>query len=524
MAARTTGIRQRPIPASIRKPASGRLGIPLLLLAASAGWLPGPAIAAGQDLLAAEAADNVVLQWDNAALQAIRATIPGPTVVSRALAVLHTCMFDAWAAYDATAVPTVARRGWRRPVSEATDSNKAQAVSFAAYRALVDLFPTQKAVFDALLSQLGYDASNVSMDTATPAGVGNAASATVLAVRHHDGSNQTGDLAPGAYSDYTGYKPVNTPTNLVDPNRWQPLLVVNSQGQTMTQAYTTPQWGNVTPFALASGSAMRPAPPALYPSADFANQAAELVAISAGLTDVQKVTAEYFADGPNSEFPPGHWALFAQFVSRRDGHTLDDDVKMFFALGNALLDAGICAWDAKRAYDSVRPITAIHFLYAGQLIQAWAGPGQGTRTIRAEDWRPYQLSTVVTPPFPEYFSGHSVFSAAGAEVLKSFTGSDALGASVTFKAGSSFGEPGIVPAMDVTLSFPTFSSAADQAGMSRRYGGIHFARGDLTGRALGRVIGAAVWSKAKTYFDGTAYRTETISIQHPHHPPRTIAH
>jgi hypothetical protein len=285
--------------------------------------------------------------------------------------------------------------------------------------------------------------------------------------------------------------------------------------------YTTPQWGNVTPFAMASGSALRPGPPARYPSADYANQAADLLAISASLTDVQKVTAEYFADGPNSEFPPGHWALFAQFVSRRDGHTLDDDVRMFFALGNALLDAGICAWDAKRAYDSVRPITAIHFLYAGQMIQAWQ-PFRGTQTIRGEDWQPYQLSTVVTPPFPEYFSGHSVFSAAGAEVLKSFTGSDALGYSVTILKGTSRGEVGLVPATDVTLVFPTFSDAANAAGMSRRYGGIHFAQGDLTGRSLGRVIGAAVWAIAKTYFDGTAYRGEAVSTSRPRPSPRTL--
>jgi hypothetical protein len=78
--------------------------------------------------------------------------------------------------------------------------------------------------------------------------------------------------------------------------------------------------------------------------------------------------------------------------------------------------------------------------------------------------------------------------------------------------------------MDVTLSFPTFSSAADQAGMSRRYGGIHFAKGDLTGRALGRVIGAAVWAKAQTYFDGTAHRAQAISIEHRHPAPRTLSH
>lgn len=487
------------------------------LLAASAA----PS-ARGQDLLAARAGDNVVLQWDNACLEAIRRAPPGPTVVSRAIAVLHTAMFDAWSAYDAVAVPTVPRRGWRRPAAERTDANKAEAVSFAAYRAAVDLFPAAKPVYDALMAQLAYDASNASTDPATPAGVGNAAAAAVLEVRHRDGSNQLGDLHAGAYSDYTGYQAVNTPTTLTDPNRWQPLSVVNAQGQAVTQVYTTPHWGNVTPFALPSGSALRPMAPAQHPSAEYASQAADLIALSAGLTDFQKVTAEYFADGPSSEFPPGHWALFAQVVSRRDAHTLDDDVKMFFALGNAVLDAGICAWDAKRAYDSVRPVTAIHFLYAGQTIQAWV-PFSGTQSIPGELWRPYQLATVVTPPFPEFFSGHSVFSAASAEVLKSFTGSDAFGYEVTIKKGTSIGEFGLVPAADLTLSFPTFSSAADAAGMSRRWGGIHFAQGDLTGRSLGRIIGAAVWTKAKTYFDGTAYPSESLSTTRPRSAPRTVA-
>lgn len=463
-----------------------------------------------------------MLLWDDAALQAVRRAPPGPTVVSRALAILHTAMFDAWTAYDATAVPTVMRRGWRRPAAEATAANKTQALSFAAYRALVDLFPTQKPIFDALMTQLGYDASDTSADAATPAGVGNTAAAAVLDLRHRDGSNQLGDLHAGAYSDYTGYQAVNTPSTVVDPNHWQPLLVPNSVGQLTTQVYTTPQWGLVTPFALTSGSALRPGPPAQYPSAEFASQAADLIALSAGLTDFQKVTAEYFADGPSSEFPPGHWALFARAVSLRDGHSLDDDVKMFFALGNALLDAGICAWDAKRAYDSVRPGTAIHYLYGSQMIQAWGGPYQGTRTIRGDQWQPYQLSNVVTPPFPEYFSGHSVFSAASAEVLKTFTGSDAFGFAVTIRRGESVGEPGSVPAADLTLTFPTFSDAANAAGMSRRWGGIHFAQGDLTGRALGRVIGAAVWAKARSYFDGTAYSGEAVSKRLPRPRARVV--
>jgi len=498
-----------------------RSGSRLSVLAAAASL-----VAAGAGLCAdrtdSAAADTVVVVWDEALLAAVRANPPGPTIVARALAVLHTSMFDAWAAYDGTAVPTTARRGWRRPQAEATDANKVQAVSFAAYRAAVDLFPAEKARFDSVLRGLGYDPSDTSTDPATSSGVGNLAASGVLELRHRDGSNQLGDLHAGAYSDYTGYQAVNTPTTVVDPNRWQPLTVVNSAGQAQTQVYTTPHWGNVIPFALTSGSALRPGPPATYPSQAYTDQAVEIITISAGLNDVQKVTAEYFADGPSSEFPPGHWALFGQFVSRRDAHSLDADVKMFFALGNALLDASICAWDAKRAYDSERPGTAIHFLFAGQTIQAWGGPFQGTRSIRGEDWQPYQLSTVRTPPFPEYFSGHSIFSASGAEILKSFTGSDTFGNSVTIRARSSVGEPGVVPTNDVTLSWPTFSDAADAAGMSRRWGGIHFAQGDLIGRALGREVGAMVWAKAKTYFDGTAHHSETIPETHPHPPARTV--
>src|SRR5439155_25372346 len=104
----------------------------------------------------------------------------------------------------------------------------------------------------------------------------------------------------------------------------------------------------------------------------------------------------------------------------------------------------------------------------------------------------------------EYSSGHSNFSADGAEILRLFPGSDRFGASVTFAAGSSVVEPGIAPARDVTLSWETFSDAADQAGMSRRYGGIHFEQGDLDARATGRLAGRAAWAKAQTYFSGTA--------------------
>ena len=447
---------------------------------------------------------SAVYQWDSVTLVAVRNTHAGPPMVARMLAIAHTAMYDAWAAYDAKAIGTRLGASLRRPPSEATTENKERAVSFAAYRSLTDLFPSEQATFNALMLKLGYDVANVSTDISTPEGIGNAAAAAVIAFRHHDGSNQLGDLAPGAYSDYTGYQPVNTPSQVNDPNRWQPLNVPDGQGGVTPQKFIAPQWGNVTPFALTSGAQFRPASvPNLYPSTGYTTQAQELIDLSAHLTDDQKAMVEYWADGPATELPPGHWALFAQFVARRDHHGVDDDAKMFFALANAELDASIAVWDCKRAFDYVRPITAIRFVMAGQQISAWGGPFQGTKTMPGEQWRPYQLGIQPTPAFPEFSSGHSAFSAAGAEILKSFTGSDAFGNSVTIKAGTSAVEPGAAPASDVTLSWPTFSAAADQAGMSRRYGGIHFREGDLQSRAMGRLIGAQAWAKAQTYFAGT---------------------
>ena len=224
--------------------------------------------------------------------------------------------------------------------------------------------------------------------------------------------------------------------------------------------------------------------------------------MSANLTDEHKMIAEYWADGPRSETPPGHWNLLAEYVSRQRHHTLADDVKMFFALNAALLDASVVAWDAKREYDSVRPVTAIAYLFAGKQIRAWGGPGRGTVTMDGRDWTPYQASAFPTPPFPEFLSGHSTFSAAAATIMWLFTGSDHFGASVSFAPGTSRYEPGTTPRKTVTLTWPTFSKAADEAGISRRYGGIHFLKGDYAGRVAGRVVGLSAWRRAVGLWTG----------------------
>ncbi|MFF4622137.1 vanadium-dependent haloperoxidase [Nonomuraea jabiensis] len=461
----------------------------LALVSAAALVLPAsPAQATGP---------NVVVRWNQTLLTAVRTGTLGPPLVARALAIVHTCAYDAWAAYDAVAVGTRLGGSLRRPAAERTAANKAEAISFAAHLAAADLYPAQRATFDALMTELGYDPADAS---SVAAQTGVTACQAVLDHRHADGSNQL-----GGYADTTGYAPVNAPvvvadplTSLNDPGRWAPLTYVNRAGATVTPPFLAPHWGQVASFSgAARGLADAVPPPYAYGSSGFRTQAAEIVSATAALTDRQKSIAEYWADGPNSETPPGHWSLFAQQISARDHHGLDQDVKLFFALANSVMDAGIASWEVKRDHDSGRPITAIRFLYKGQQIPTWGG-----RTVDGATWVPFQAPTFPTPPFAEYVSGHSTFSAAAAEVLKRFTGGDAFGGQAVVVKGSSQVEPGVTPAQDVTLHWRTFTDAADEAGMSRRYGGIHFRLGDLQGRALGRAVGTAAWDRAKAYWTG----------------------
>jgi hypothetical protein len=241
----------------------------------------------------------------------------------------------------------------------------------------------------------------------------------------------------------------------------------------------------------------------------YQGQAATIVQYNANLTDTTKTTADYWANGPHSETPPGHWELFAQYtsaqyVSHRNNNDSNADVKMFFALSNAVFDAGIACWECKRFYEYVRPVNAVRYLNAGQPLVCWGGPGKGTITMPdGANFLPYQEAIVVTPPFPEYVSGHSTFSAAGASILQQSTGSDTFGDSFTATPGSSQIEPGFAPTQSVTLSWSTFSSSAANAGISRQYGGIHFNQGDQDGRVLGKQVATVVWAKAQSYINAT---------------------
>ena len=441
-------------------------------------------------------ASDVVIQWNNAALQAIENTSAGPTVAARALAIAFTAAYDAWAAYDDCAIGTRYGDLLRRPQDEHNNINKSEAISFAVYRTLSNLFPTQVAgVFTPLMLSLGYNPLNISTNTATPAGIGNTEAANIILFRAGDGANQNGDEPNSAfplipYTDYTGYVPANMPVFLAFPSLWQPLGA---------QRYLTPQWGLVTPFALKSGNQFLPEQgPALYPSKNYTEQAKEILHLNANLNNLTKSIALYWADPAGSVTPPGHWNQIAQFVSSRDSLNLNRNVKLFFALNNALLDASIAAWDAKRFYDSVRPVSAIRFLFEDKIVEAWGGPCFGTQSILGQNFQSY----IPTPPFPEFVSGHSTFSAASAEVLKLFTGSDKYGDEVVITAGSSFVEPGCAPTKDVTLRWNTFTKAAEEAGLSRLYGGIHFEEGNLEGQKIGRKVGCQAFNRAQYFITG----------------------
>jgi len=296
----------------------------------------------------------------------------------------------------------------------------------------------------------------------------------------------------------------STPPTRSTTLRWQPLRHPNASGAIVVQKYLTPHWGNVTPFALSSSNQFLPPGPTQRTLLQLDEEITDTLLASATLTDLTKTRAEYWADGPDSETPPGHWLLFAGAVCRARGYSLDQAAKLTFALANAELDASITAWNAKLRWDYVRPITAVRVRMKGKLVLAWAGPYKGTRLIRGETWHPYQAATFPTPPFPEYVSGHSTFSGAGAKVLQQFTGSDLFGARVTVRPGTSFVEPGATPLLPTILTWPTFASARDEAGTSRRLGGIHFPDADLHGRTLGASVGQAAWAKAQGFFNGTA--------------------
>jgi len=576
---------------------------------------------------------SVARRWDEALLDAIRRAMPAPTVHARNLFHLSVVMWDAWAAYDPVAtgylVDEQAAAGDVATARDEAISYAAYRVLSARYITSVggDVSLSQ---FADLMDALCHPVDVTTTEGESPAAVGNRIAAAILAYGRADGSNEANGYAPTDYKPVNGPLVVaQSGATMTDPNRWQPLQLehmISQNGIPVTkgvQQAIGPHWGHVTGFALPDGGArgmpIDPGPPPRLrdPVTDggYKEQAVEVIRLSSQLDPSDRVTmdispgaiggnplgsnagqgyavnpatgqpyapdvvlrgdfgrvmAEFWADGPKSETPPGHWNVLANLVSDElapdlriagAGEAVDRlewDVKLYFALNSAVHDAGIAAWGLKGHYDSPRPISMIRYMagmgqssdpaqpsydvrglplvpdlvelvtaettaaggrhaalagHEGDIaIRAWGGNPDdpatqvgGVTWILGEDWVPYQLPTFVTPAFPAYVSGHSTFSRAAAEVLTAFTGSEYFPGGVsgyTIEAGSLTFEAG--PTTDVRLEWATYFDAADQAGRSRLWGGIHIDADDLTGRRIGADCGKAAWATAQRYYAGTA--------------------
>jgi membrane-associated phospholipid phosphatase len=379
--------------------------------------------------IAVPARADVLTDWNNAALDAIRAGNTPPPIASRALAILHASIYDAVngiaRTHERYLVPSVAPAGASRPA----------AASAAAHKALVHLFPANASNFDALHAAI---LAGIPDSPHKQAGIvwGEFVANQILAARANDGHDAIvpppGGSGPGVW----------VPT----PPAFLPYLL--------------PQWGFVVPFGMSGSSQFRPPGPPSLDSQQYAADYEEVKqlgpAVGSTRTEDQTEIALFWADGAGTETPPGHWNSIAQIIADAQGNTLEENARLFALLNIAMADAAICAWDAKYTFNFWRPVTAI----------AFAEPEL--------NWR----SFIVTPPFPDYVSGHSTFSGAAATVLPLFYGTEDL----PFTIGSDF-LPGVY------RSFATCLDAAAEAAVSRIYGGIHFRFASDDGLQAGISIG-----------------------------------
>lgn len=386
---------------------------------------------------------SVARRWDEALLDAIRRALPNPPLHARNLFHTSVAMWDAWAAYDPTASGYLVKEKDTAPdVAAARNEAISYAAYRVLTSRFIKSVGADVSLseFDNVMDSLCYPLNVTTTTGNDPAAVGNRIAKAVLDYGMNDGSNQAGGYADPSYKPVNPPLVVAQPgTTMTDPNRWQPLQIlhmISQNGIPVTngvQQNVGPQWGHVKSFGLPDGGAagvpIDPGPPPRLgdPATDqvFKDQAVEVIRDSSLLDptspatidispgargnnslgsndgtghpvnpvtgqpyapdvvnqgDFGRVMAEFWADGPNSETPPGHWNVLANLVSDElspnlriggKGLTLDRlqwDVKLYLALNGAVHDAAIAAWGLKGAYDSVRPISMIR--YMGELGQS----------------------------------------------------------------------------------------------------------------------------------------------------------
>jgi hypothetical protein len=575
---------------------------------------------------------SVARRWDEALLDAIRRALPNPPVHARNLFHTSVAMWDAWAAYDPLASGYVFKEKLHAgDVAAARNEAISYAAFRVLSERFLKAVGADESLseFDDVMDSLCYPLTNTATQGDSPAAVGNRIGAAVIAYGLADGSNEANGYKDPTYKPVNDALVVNKPgIAMVDPNRWQPLQLehmISQNGIPITngvQQAVGPYWGHVTTFAIPAGGAdgvpidPGPQPRLGDPATDqaFKDQAVEVIRDSSlldptltttidispatrganelgtndgaghpvnGVTgqpytpelvktgDFARALTEFWADGPKSETPPGHWNVIANATSDALGANLriggagpavdrlQWDVKLYLALNGAVHDAAVAAWGLKGHYDGTRPISMIRYMgslgqssdpslpsydkdglplvpgllevvtkdktaaggpmaalagHEGEIaIRAWQGNPKDPKTqvggvgwILAVAWVPYQLPTFVTPAFQGYASGHSTFSRAAAEVMVGFTGSEWFPGGLSewvIKAGTLKVEQG--PSADVVLEWGTYYDAADQAGQSRLYGGIHVQADDFMGRVIGATCGKDAWALAQRYYAGT---------------------
>jgi len=380
---------------------------------------------------------DLVTDWNSAALEAVRINRTPPPMAARNLAILHASIFDACNGIGQNCQPYFVADKVAGVASETA------AIAAAAHEALVNLYPAQQTNFDAAYNN---DLAQIADGESRRVGIawGKSVADTILQWRSHDGSDAVVNYTPGSGQG------VWIPT----PPAFLPALY--------------PQWPFVACFAMTNGAQFRPPPPPALDSAqwefDF-NLTKDFGRFdSTNRTPEQTEIALFWNDNGGTVTPPGHWNVIAQEVAIQRGNTLEENARLFALLNIALADAGIVAWDCKFTYNFWRPVTAIPN----------ADAAGNPNTTPDPSWLPL----IVTPNFPEYISGHSTFSGAAAAVLADFYGTDNI--SFTTVSDNLSG---------VTRSFNSFSAAAEEAGMSRIYGGIHFWSADMHGLLCGAQLG-----------------------------------
>jgi membrane-associated phospholipid phosphatase len=396
-----------------------------------------PAVESLEDrCLPSHAGGDAVIHWNRTLLDAIRAESTSPPVAARDMAIVEVAVFDAVNSIEPTYAP------YRVHVPAAPGASPQAAAIEAAFQTLSTLFPAERPLFD---QQLHRSLAHIPGGPAKVEGlrVGRAVARKCLAMRQHDGLaaqvSYTPGTAPGEWR----------PT----PPKFAPALL--------------PGWPAVAGFGIKSGAQFRPAGPPALTSAQYAQAFAEVEALgdktSTVRTPDQTQIALFWADNAGTATPPGHWNEIAEQIAARRHTSLLQNARLFAVLDMTLADAGIAAWDAKYTYNFWRPVTAI----------PQAGADGNPATTADPTWAPL----LATPNFPSYVSGHSTFSAAACAVLTRF-----FGRHVHFRTTSD-ALPGVV------RSFRSFAQAADEAGMSRIYAGIHWQFDNQDGLALGTAVG-----------------------------------